>query len=205
MASWEPPSGALPDGMPPPGTRSAKTRLSAIGGTIALDAMFGGPISRASMNPARSLAPALVSGNLHALWRYLLAPIHGTSLGALTYQFIRSEPTKPDQVLHPVAEHRHREQARALPAAASILLLVPPDPAPAQGPAGSPNSTSPRRPTPPSDTKSAAGADGGGRPRARPHRRGRARRRSPDPPRAARVSALARPARSQSRSSRTRA
>jgi MIP family channel proteins len=65
----------------------------AIGGTVALDAMFGGPISGASMNPARSLGPALVSGELHALWLYLVAPIVGTSLGALTYQFVRGEPT----------------------------------------------------------------------------------------------------------------
>jgi aquaporin NIP len=55
----------------------------AIGGTIALDAMFGGPVTGASMNPARSLAPALVSGNLHALWLYLVAPVAGTSLGGL--------------------------------------------------------------------------------------------------------------------------
>ena len=65
----------------------------AIGGTVALDAMFGGPISGASMNPARSLGPALVSGELHALWLYLLAPLVGASLGALAYQFIRGEPT----------------------------------------------------------------------------------------------------------------
>jgi aquaporin NIP len=63
----------------------------AIGGTIALDAMFGGPISGASMNPARSLGPALVSGNLHALWLYIVAPIAGASLGALLYQFVRRE------------------------------------------------------------------------------------------------------------------
>ena len=49
----------------------------AIGGTIGLDAMFGGPISGASMNPIRSLAPALVSGDLQALWIYLTAPIVG--------------------------------------------------------------------------------------------------------------------------------
>jgi MIP family channel proteins len=65
----------------------------AIGGTIGLDAMFGGPITGASMNPMRSLAPALVSGNLHALWLYIVAPILGASLGALTYQFVRGEST----------------------------------------------------------------------------------------------------------------
>ena len=65
----------------------------AVGGTVALDAMFGGPISGASMNPMRSLAPALVSGDLHALWLYIVAPILGASLGALTYRFVRSEAT----------------------------------------------------------------------------------------------------------------
>ena len=63
----------------------------AIGGTIGLDAMFGGPISGASMNPVRSIAPALVSGNLHALWLYVLAPLLGASLGALAYQVVRGE------------------------------------------------------------------------------------------------------------------
>jgi aquaporin NIP len=63
----------------------------AIGGTIALDAMFGGPISGASMNPMRSLGPALVSGDLHALWLYILAPIAGASLGGIAYQFVREE------------------------------------------------------------------------------------------------------------------
>ena len=63
----------------------------AIGGTIGLDAMFGGPISGASMNPMRSLGPALVSGDLHALWIYLTAPIVGASLGGLAYQSVRGE------------------------------------------------------------------------------------------------------------------
>ena len=67
----------------------------AIGGTIGLDAMFGGPISGASMNPARSIGPALVSGDLHALWLYIVAPVVGASLGALTYQFIRGEQPHP--------------------------------------------------------------------------------------------------------------
>jgi aquaporin NIP len=67
----------------------------AIGGTIALDAMFGGPISGASMNPMRSLGPALVSGDLHALWLYILAPIAGASVGGIAYQFVREEARDP--------------------------------------------------------------------------------------------------------------
>jgi aquaporin NIP len=67
----------------------------AIGGTVGLDAMFGGPISGASMNPARSLGPALVGGNLQALWLYIVAPLAGAALGALTYQFVRAEPAQP--------------------------------------------------------------------------------------------------------------
>jgi aquaporin NIP len=63
----------------------------AIGGTIGLDAMFGGPISGASMNPMRSIAPALVSGDLHALWLYVVAPLLGASLGALAYRYVRGE------------------------------------------------------------------------------------------------------------------
>ncbi len=51
----------------------------AIGGVITLEAMFAGPICGASMNPVRSLAPALVSGHLEHLWIYLAAP----TLGAL--------------------------------------------------------------------------------------------------------------------------
>jgi aquaporin NIP len=63
----------------------------AIGGTIGLDAMFGGPISGASMNPMRSAGPALVSGDLHSLWIYVLAPPLGTAAGALAYQLVRGE------------------------------------------------------------------------------------------------------------------
>jgi aquaporin NIP len=66
----------------------------AVGGTVGLDAMFGGPISGASMNPARSTGPALVSGDLHALWLYIVAPIVGASLAALAYQFVRGEQTR---------------------------------------------------------------------------------------------------------------
>jgi MIP family channel proteins len=75
----------------------------AIGGTIGLDAMFGGPISGASMNPARSLGPALISGDLHALWLYILAPVLGTSLGGFAYQFVRGEQPRPAELRDSVA------------------------------------------------------------------------------------------------------
>src|SRR5687768_5863249 len=60
-----------------------------IGGVIGLEAMFAGPISGASMNPARSLAPALVSGNLATLWIYLVAPIAGALAGIAAYNTVR--------------------------------------------------------------------------------------------------------------------
>ena len=63
----------------------------AIGGTVALGALVGGPVSGASMNPARSLGPALAAGELDALWIYLLAPLVGAALGAVAYQLLRRE------------------------------------------------------------------------------------------------------------------
>ncbi|MDX2017668.1 MAG: aquaporin [Planctomycetota bacterium] len=51
-----------------------------IGGVVALAALFAGPICGASMNPARSLAPALVSGRTESLWVYLSAPMLGAAL-----------------------------------------------------------------------------------------------------------------------------
>lgn len=52
----------------------------AVGAVIALEALFAGPVCGASMNPARSLAPAVVSGHLEHLWVYLLAPVLGAQL-----------------------------------------------------------------------------------------------------------------------------
>ncbi len=60
----------------------------AIGSTIALDALFGGPISGASMNPARSLGPALVAGVWQSQWVYLVAPIAGALIAVISYKLI---------------------------------------------------------------------------------------------------------------------
>jgi MIP family channel proteins len=61
----------------------------AIGGTVALEALFAGPVTGASMNPARSLAPALLSGQLDFLWIYLLAPGLGGLLGILIFRLLQ--------------------------------------------------------------------------------------------------------------------
>jgi len=70
----------------------------AIGGTVGLDALFGGPITGASMNPARSFAPALASGTWTDFWIYIVGPIAGAALGAFAYQLIRIPQTPPDGV-----------------------------------------------------------------------------------------------------------
>jgi MIP family channel proteins len=72
----------------------------AIGGTVALDALVGGPVSGASMNPARSLGPALAAGEFDALGVYLLAPLVGAALGALAYQLLRGEHSAAGEVTH---------------------------------------------------------------------------------------------------------
>lgn len=63
----------------------------AIGGTVGLGALFAGPISGASMNPARSLAPALISGNLEHLWIYLTATVIGALLACPVFKAIRKK------------------------------------------------------------------------------------------------------------------
>ena len=61
----------------------------AVGSVIALEALFAGPISGASMNPARSLAPALVSLHLESLWVYLTAPVLGAVAGVVACRCVQ--------------------------------------------------------------------------------------------------------------------
>jgi len=62
----------------------------AIGATVALDALLGGPLTGASMNPARSFGPALAAGEWTDLWLYVVGPVAGAALGAGAYQAIRT-------------------------------------------------------------------------------------------------------------------
>jgi aquaporin Z len=64
----------------------------AVGGVIGLEALFAGPICGASMNPARSLAPAIVSGHLSNLWIYLTAPFLGTTIAVPLWGATRPTP-----------------------------------------------------------------------------------------------------------------
>ncbi len=63
----------------------------AIGGVVLLEAMFAGPISGASMNPIRSLSPAIVSGHLEHLWVYMSAPILGAITAVLAWKVLKQE------------------------------------------------------------------------------------------------------------------
>jgi len=76
-----------------------ETAAIAIGATVALDALWGGPISGASMNPARSLGPALVAGIFQAQWIYVVAPLIGAAIGGYLYQWLR----------HPLSENSKEE------------------------------------------------------------------------------------------------
>lgn len=70
----------------------------AVGGTVALEALIGGPVSGASMNPARSLGPALVSANVSTLWLYLTAPILGAAIACPTCRWIQGDACCSRQV-----------------------------------------------------------------------------------------------------------
>ncbi|MEM7086893.1 MAG: aquaporin [Bacteroidota bacterium] len=63
----------------------------AIGGIVLLEAMFAGPITGASMNPARSISPAVVSGHLEHLWLYIAAPVIGALLAVVSCRLVKDD------------------------------------------------------------------------------------------------------------------
>ncbi|RSK43853.1 MIP/aquaporin family protein [Hymenobacter rigui] len=68
-----------------------------ISSTVALEALVGGPLSGASMNPARSLSPALLSGNFTAVWIYVAAPVAGVLLAVLADRVLDLKASANDQ------------------------------------------------------------------------------------------------------------
>lgn len=69
----------------------------AIGGVVLLEATFAGPITNASMNPARSLAPNIVSGNIQGLWLYMIAPVLGALLAVVSCRLIKDDNCCADE------------------------------------------------------------------------------------------------------------
>lgn len=78
---------------------------TAIGGTVGLEALFAGPITGASMNPARSLAPALVALDLSHQWIYVVAPLIGAFVAVLAYRAIYGDTES--RLFRPAASPAH--------------------------------------------------------------------------------------------------
>ncbi len=70
----------------------------AIGGCVAISAMVFGPLTGASMNPARSIGPAVATSNYHELFMFIIAPIIGAVCGAMFYAMIRCDDDAPSDV-----------------------------------------------------------------------------------------------------------
>lgn len=84
-------------------TRAAGSLAAiAIGATIGLEALVMGPITGASMNPARSLAPALVSADLTGLWIYLIGPLAGALAGVAAYGYLRTPGPRAERAAAPI-------------------------------------------------------------------------------------------------------
>src|SRR3954454_4407702 len=71
----------------------------AIGATVGPDALFGGPVTGASMTPARSFGPGLAAGECHDFWVYVAGPVVGAAVGALAYQVVRGEAVEPPAIV----------------------------------------------------------------------------------------------------------
>ena len=66
----------------------------AIGATVGLEALFAGPVCGASMNPARSLSPAIIGGHYQSLWVYIFGPVMGALVGSFVFAILNEDFTR---------------------------------------------------------------------------------------------------------------
>jgi aquaporin NIP len=88
----------------------------AIGGVVGLDALFGGAVTGASMNPARSFGPALVAGEWRDFWVYVAGPVLGAAAGAFAYQLVRGAKPLPPSASNPIEREHDGTSPVRLPA-----------------------------------------------------------------------------------------
>ncbi|CAI9763244.1 unnamed protein product [Fraxinus pennsylvanica] len=75
----------------------------AVGSAVCISSILGGPISGGSMNPARSIGPAIASAYYKGIWVYIIGPVCGTLLGAMSYNFIR-DSDRPARAVLPLSQ-----------------------------------------------------------------------------------------------------
>ena len=69
----------------------------AIGATVGLEALFAGPICGASMNPARSLGPAIIGGHYQSLWVYIVGPVLGALVGSFVFAILNEDEARKNK------------------------------------------------------------------------------------------------------------
>ncbi len=74
----------------------------AIGGTVGLEALFAGPICGASMNPARSISPALIGGHFQSLWVYIFGPVTGALAAVFVFATLKEDYQKDNLSKNPI-------------------------------------------------------------------------------------------------------
>ncbi|KAE8021684.1 hypothetical protein FH972_007555 [Carpinus fangiana] len=83
----------------------------AVGSAVCITSIFAGPISGGSMNPARTIGPAIASASYKGIWVYFVGPVTGTLLGAWSYKLIRV----PDELVHPISTEEQRREVIKYP------------------------------------------------------------------------------------------
>ncbi|KAG6537325.1 aquaporin NIP2-2-like [Zingiber officinale] len=80
----------------------------AVGSSVCITSILAGPVSGGSMNPARTLGPAVASRKYDSIWVYIIGPVLGTLMGSMTYNFIRLNEKPSSAQIDGSSSHKHR-------------------------------------------------------------------------------------------------